>query len=440
MLVLKFGGTSLGSPEKMKNVCSLINQQEEGKKIIVLSAVSGTTNQLVRIYEAYKKLQFHCAQTLLTEMREYYEKFIDELYEGFSYKRTALGELKKHMDELCVDNNSIVNSQMKNKILAQGELLSSCLFQLYLEEQRISSILLPALEIIRLSKDHTPDEKFIKEKLNHFIGSYTEKSIFITQGFICRNIKTDIDNLNRGGSDYTASLIGGLLKAREIQIWTDIDGIHNNDPRYIKHTTPIRTLSFNEAAELSYFGAKILHPQCIIPAKVNEVPVRLLQTSKPNLPGTIISGRSNSAGKIVAVAAKDNITFIRIKSSNMLLAHGFLHKIFEIFARFKTSIDMIATSEVAISLTIDNNRYLNSIQDELLKYGVIDIRKSNSIICVVGDFASETHYGHATTISNAVQHLPIQMISYGGSDHNMSLLLETKYKKNALESLHTKLF
>lgn len=436
MHVLKFGGTSVGSAERIKNVASLINSNE--KKIVVLSAMSGTTNSLVEIADYLYKKNHDSANEAIINLEQKYYAVVDELFSTEEFKEKGIELIKSHFNYIKSFTQDMFTLYEEKAILAQGELLSTALMHFYLNENKIDSVLLPALNFMRTDKDSEPDLFYIKENIKREIESHPNNKLFITQGFICRNSFGEIDNLKRGGSDYSASLIGAGIEANEIQIWTDIDGMHNNDPRVVNNTHPIENLSFDEAAELAYFGAKILHPASIQPAKVANIPVRLKNTMQPEATGTLVSSKSNNKG-ITAIAAKDNITAIKIKSGRMLLAHGFMRKVFEIFETYKTSIDMITTSEVAVSVTIDDTKYLNDIVDELKKYGTVEVDKDLSIICVVGDFIAESK-GYALKIFSALENISIRMISYGGSKHNVSLLVNTSDKKDALVSLNKNLF
>ena len=308
----------------------------------------------------------------------------------------------------------------------------------YLQEKGVKAVLLSALDFMRTDKNAEPDLTYIKEKLVKIMDENEGYQIYITQGFICRNAYGEVDNLLRGGSDYTASLVGAALEAEEIQIWTDIDGMHNNDPRVVDKTEAVRQLHFEEAAELAYFGAKILHPTCIQPAKFAGIPVRLKNTMEPDAPGTIIDNVT-MRGKIKAVAAKDNIIAIKIKSSRMLLATGFLRKVFEIFESYQTAIDMVATSEVGVSMSIDNDAHLSEIVDELKKYGTVTVDTDMCIICVVGDL-DWSNVGFETLATDALKNIPVRMISYGGSNYNISFLIKAADKKRALQSLSDTLF
>lgn len=436
MKVLKFGGTSVGSPERMKKLLDIIDPAQ--RQIVVLSAVSGTTNSLVEIGQAYLEGDKNKASTLIAALKDKYESFIKELFVKPEYLEQGKEVIDYHFALLSNLANDLFTSIEQKVILAQGELLSTTLYHVYLKEIGVPSVLLPALDFMKTDEDSEPIVEYITPHLTPLLDKYPDNNLFITQGYICRNSFGEIDNLRRGGSDYTASLIGAGIRSEEVQIWTDIDGMHNNDPRIVKGTKPIAQLSFDEAAELAYFGAKILHPQSVFPAQKYKIPVRLLNTMEPGAPGTLISDASQKDG-IKSIAAKDDITAIKIQSSRMLLAHGFLRRIFEVFERYKTSIDMIATSEVAVSLTIDDTTYLEDIKRELLAFGTVDIDKDQTIICVVGDFGAEKH-GYAARVLEAVKHIPIRMISYGGSDHNMSLLVSTRDKVETLRSLHNRLF
>ncbi|MDB5141585.1 MAG: aspartate kinase [Mucilaginibacter sp.] len=436
MKVLKFGGTSVGSPERMRKLLDIIDPAE--RQIVVLSAVSGTTNSLVEIGQAYLAGDKEKAAALIGALKVKYEYFIKELFAKPEYLEQGSEVINYHFDMLNNLSNDLFTNIEEKVILAQGELLSTTLYYVYLKEIGVPSVLLPALDFMKIDEDNEPIVDYITEHITPLLDKHTTNNLFITQGYICRNSFGEIDNLRRGGSDYTASLIGAAIRSEEVQIWTDIDGMHNNDPRIVKGTKPIAQLSFDEAAELAYFGAKILHPQSVFPAQKYKIPVRLLNTMDPKAAGTLITNESEKDG-IKSIAAKDDITAIKIQSSRMLLAHGFLRRVFEVFERYKTSIDMITTSEVAVSLTIDDTTYLGDIKSELAAFGTVDIDENQTIICVVGDFGAEKH-GYAARVLEALKHIPIRMISYGGSDHNLSLLLKTEDKTEALRSLHNRLF
>ena len=436
MKVLKFGGTSVGSAARMKDVAKLVCDGK--RKIVVLSAMSGTTNTLVEIADYLYKKNPDGANEIINTLEQKYDKVIDELLSNADSIKQCKEVIKSHFDYIRSFTESIFTLFEEKIILAQGELMSTAMFNFYLKEQGKNSVLLPALDYMRTDKNSEPDSSYIKEHIAEQINKLPKADLYITQGYICRNAYGDIDNLQRGGSDYTASLIGAAINAEEIQIWTDIDGMHNNDPRYVEKTSPISNLHFEEAAELAYFGAKILHPTCILPAKIANIPVRLLNTMEPNAYGTLISNKTER-GKIKAGAAKDGITAIKIKSGRMLLAYGFLRKIFEIFETYKTSIDIITTSEVGVSVTLDNEKNLTEIVNELKKFGVVTVDKDMVIICVVGDLVSE-NVGFESRIVNAMRDIPVRMISYGGSNYNVSFVVSASDKKRALNALSDYLF
>ena len=436
MKVLKFGGTSVGSAARMKEVAKLICDGQQ--KIVVLSAMSGTTNSLVEISDYLYKNNTTGALEKINLLEHKYFDVIDELYSTPEKKAEATAVIKSMFDYLRSFSKSVFTLFEEKVILAQGEMLSTTLFQLYLSETGENSTLIPALEFMKIDKNSEPDLNYIIDNLAKQLSEYAGYTVYITQGFICRNIYGEIDNLQRGGSDYTASLIGAAIKAQEIQIWTDIDGMHNNDPRFVEGTKPVPVLHFEEAAELAYFGAKILHPTCILPAKLANIPVRLLNTMEPEAFGTLISTQSKK-GKIEAVAAKDGITAIKIKSGRMLLAHGFLRKVFEIFESYQTPIDMVTTSEVGVSVSIDNAKRLDEIVNELKKFGTVTVDKDMVIICVVGDMPFE-NVGFQAKVVGALSQIPVRMISYGGSNYNISFLIKAEDKKRALNALSAALF
>ena len=436
MKVLKFGGTSVGSPQRMKEVSKLINDGE--KKIVVLSAMSGTTNSLVEISDYLHKNNPEGANEVINKLEKKYFQHIQELYSTEEYKQKTLTLVKDIFNGIRSFTKDIFTLFEEKVILAQGELISTNMVTNYLLEQGVNVVLLPALEYMRTDKNAEPDLNYIKTKLAAQLEMHPDADLYITQGYICRNAYGEVDNLQRGGSDYSASLIGAAVNASEIQIWTDIDGIHNNDPRIVEKTSPVRQLHFEEAAELAYFGAKILHPTCIQPAKFANIPVRLLNTMEPTAPGTLISN-DTELGKIKAVAAKDNITAIQIKSGRMLLAYGFLRKVFEIFESYQTSIDMICTSEVGVSVSIDDTKHLNEIVNDLKKYGIVHVDYDMCIICVVGDLRWE-NVGFEAKALDAMREIPVRMISFGGSDYNISFLVSKDDKKRALQSLSDHLF
>lgn len=436
MKVLKFGGTSVGSPERIKNVAALIT--ERGKNIIVLSAMSGTTNSLLSISYAHKSGFQDVATKLIDELAGKYADVIDNLYSTDDARKQAYSIVGGFFNDMRRIIAQQYSDNSEKQIVAFGELISTNLMHLLLHEQGINSILLPALEFMRTDVHNEPDSEYIRTHLNDILSSNPDADIYITQGFICRNSLGEIDNLLRGGSDYTASLIGSAILAEEVQIWTDIDGMHNNDPRFVEGTKPVHNLNFEEAAELAYFGAKILHPTCIQPAKVNNIPVRLLNTMQPEAEGTLINNVLRH-GLIKAVAAKDDITAIKIKSDRMLLAYGFLKKVFDIFNKYETSIDMIVTSEVGVSLTIDNTRHLDKILNELNTLGSVTVDSDMVIICVVGDLEWQNRGFEAKALF-ALREIPVRMISYGGSNYNISFLIRKEDKQRALSLLSEHLF
>lgn len=437
MKVMKFGGTSVGTPQRMKDVASLITSSGE-PTFVVLSAMSGTTNSLVEISDYLYKKNPEGANELINALEEKYMKHVDELYSTDEFKEKTREFLQGEFNFLRSFTKDLFTSFEERAIVAQGEIMSTNMVVNYLLETGVKAVLLNALDFMRTDKNAEPDPQYIKDKLHEVMKANEGYQIYITQGFICRNAYGEIDNLQRGGSDYTASLIGAALPAEEIQIWTDIDGMHNNDPRVVDHTDAVRQLNFEEAAELAYFGAKILHPTCVQPAKYAGIPVRLKNTMDPDAEGTIIDNVL-VRGKIKAVAAKDHITAVKIKSSRMLLAAGFLRKVFEIFESYQTPIDMIATSEVGVSMSIDNDSHLSEIVDELKKYGTVTVDSDMCIICVVGDL-DWSNLGFETLATDAMKNIPVRMISYGGSNYNISFLIKAADKKRALQSLSDVLF
>lgn len=437
MIVMKFGGTSVGSPERMKHVSSLITNSGE-PVIVVLSAMSGTTNSLVEISDYLYKKNPEGANEIINRLEKSYMQHVDELYSTDKWKEETRLFLQSEFNYLRSFTKDLFTSFEEKSIVAQGEIISTNMVANYLKECGFKTVLLSALDFMRTDKNAEPDSVYIKEKLSKLLENNSGQQVYITQGFICRNAYGEIDNLQRGGSDYTASLVGAAVRAEEIQIWTDIDGMHNNDPRIVDKTEAVRQLHFEEAAELAYFGAKILHPTCVQPAKYAGIPVRLLNTMNPSAPGTIINNETVT-GKIKAVAAKDNIIAIKIKSSRMLLAAGFLRKVFEIFESYQTAIDMITTSEVGVSMSIDNDTHLNDIVAELKKYGTVTVDRDMCIICVVGDL-DWSNVGFETMATDAMKNIPVRMISYGGSNYNISFLVRESDKKRALQSLSDTLF
>lgn len=435
MKVLKFGGTSVGSAERIRNVANLISDNQP--KIVVLSAMSGTTNTLVEISNCLYRNEKQEALHIIQNFEVNYYIVVTELFKTETYIQKG----KEFIQTIFTYLRSFINKDFyplqEKAVLAQGEIISTTLMHYYLEECGIANTLLSALEYMRIDKDCEPDYFYIRQNLKRELEKPGTQGLIITQGFICRNAYGEIDNLKRGGSDYSAALVGAAIKAEEIQIWTDIDGFHNNDPRVVDNTKAIRCLSFEEAAELAYFGAKILHPSSVQPAKKENIPVRLKNTLCPQDEGTLIT-KDSPAKNIKAVAAKSGITAIKIKSSNMLLAYGFLRKVFEVFEAWKTPIDMIATSEVAVSLTIDSTDNLDNILHDLEKYGIIEVDRNMAIVCIVGDFAANKN-GLGAQVLNALSEVPLRMISYGGSEHNISVLVKEEDKKKAMIDLSHKL-
>lgn len=437
MKVMKFGGTSVGSPERMKEVASLVTKSGE-PTFIVLSAMSGTTNALVEISKYLYKKNPDDANRVINDLEEKYLSHVEELYSTEKYKTITKDFLFQEFNYIRSFTNDLFTSFEEKSIVAQGEIISTNMVTNYLLEQGFKTILLSALDFMRIDKNAEPNSTYIKEKLSSIMKANEGYQIYITQGFICRNAYGEVDNLQRGGSDYTASLVGSAIEAEEIQIWTDIDGMHNNDPRVVDKTETVRQLNFEEASELAFFGAKILHPTCIQPAKYSGIPVRLKYTMEPDAEGTIINNVLASR-KIKAIAAKDNITAIKIKSSRMLGASGFMRKIFEIFESYQTPTDMIATSEVGVSITIENDAHLTDIVDELKLFGTVSIDTNMCIVCVVGDL-DWRNVGYETITLETMKDIPVRMISYGGSNYNISFLIRAVDKKRALQALSDKLF
>jgi len=435
MKVLKFGGTSVGSPENMRAVMDLIADGEQ--KIVVLSAMSGTTNSLVEISNYLYKKNKDTARIFIGTLETKYKKVVGDLFPSDENKKLGLEVVLESFNTIKSFVSGTFNKVGENTILAQGELISTQLFTLLMNESGFKSELLPALDFMRIDEDKIADSHYIRKNIKPVLNKVGEADYYITQGFICKNADNEIDNLQRGGSDYTASLIGAAVEADEIQIWTDIDGFHNNDPRFVENTKKIDHLSFNEAAELAYFGAKILHPQTVLPARVSNIPVRLKNTMNPADNGTLITAESDGKG-IKAVAAKDGISAIKIRSGRMLNAYGFLKNVFEIFEKYRTPIDMISTSEVAVSITIDNTQSLDNIKNELNKFGTVEVDADMSIVCIVGDIIEEEK-GFAPKVFRALNGIPIRMISYGGSRYNISVLVPTVNKKETLQALSNNL-
>lgn len=437
MIVVKFGGTSVGKPERMKKVADLV-LTTPGKKIVVLSALSGTTNTLVRIGDHLLVNQREEANRETASLESHYRGFIGELYQTESYRAVGEEIVGRYFSLFRLLAAGRFDDRSYRELLAQGELISTELFYHHLQERKIPARLLPALHFMSIDENQEPELEKISERLKPLIATLGNVDILVTQGYICRNHLNEIDNLKRGGSDYTASLIGAAIKADEVQIWTDIDGMHNNDPRVVKKTIPIAELTFDEASELAYFGAKILHPSTIVPAQKFAIPVRLKNTMDENAPGTLISDKG-SRGQIKAVAAKDNITAIRIKSSRMLLAYGFLRQVFGVFEQHRTPIDMISTSEVAVSITIDDARHLAEIEQELRSLGSIEIDTEQTIICIAGQGLAEKP-DVLKLVFDALSAISVRMVSFGGSPNNISILVPTRFKEQALQQLNAGVF
>jgi len=437
MKIMKFGGTSVGKPERMHQVSQLITKDAESK-IVVLSALSGTTNSLVEISNSLAESNRIAAKQKIDALEAHYRSFILDLVKQAANIEKANTIVSEHFEFLNIILRISFSEALNKDILAQGELMSTKLFCVYLDEQGIDHLLLPALEFMSIDANEEPNLPAIRSKLTALLAAHTDKNIFITQGYICRNIRGEVDNLKRGGSDYTASLVAAAIKATVCEIWTDIDGMHNNDPRIVSKTVAIEQLSFDEAAELAYFGAKILHPTCIWPAQQENVPVKLLNTMQPEAAGTVITKEAGSVG-VKAVAAKDGIIAIKIKSSRMLLAYGFLRKVFEVFEKYRTSIDMITTSEVAVSVTIDSDFALAEIIKELEPFGTVEVAKEQSIVSIVGNEIAQTD-DVLMKLFDAIREVPVTMVSYGGSHHNISILLPSAYKTKTLQLLNAGLF
>ncbi|WP_431471991.1 aspartate kinase [Nonlabens sp. SCSIO 43208] len=435
MLVLKFGGTSVGSIENMNNVRSIINDGTQ--KIVVLSAMSGTTNALVEISEQLNAGDRDNALELIEELFVKYAQVVEDLLQDQQLKEEVSKYVLSVYETLIEQTKSKYNELVHNTIVAQGELLSTFIFSRFLIQEGINAVLLPALDFMRVDQQHEPDSFYIQQNLNRILDDNQQADIYITQGFICLDVQGQISNLQRGGSDYTASIIGAAIQAEEVQIWTDIDGFHNNDPRYVENTTAIQKISFDEAAELAYFGAKILHPQTVMPVRDLNIPVRLKNTMVPDAYGTLITQQVHGEG-IKAIAAKDGIYAIKIKSARMLQAHGFLKKVFEVFEKFQTPIDMVTTSEIAVSLTIDDATHIDAIVNELEQIASVEVDAGMSIVCLVGN--NIIYHQDTPQLFNILQDVTVRMIAYGGSNNNISLLINTEYKRNTLQKLQSYVF
>lgn len=436
MKVLKFGGTSVGSAERIKHVAGLI--RSNGRNVVVLSAMAGTTNTLVEIADYLSKGNVPGAQETINHLHIRYKQVIDELFDNQGAYNSAQAAIEERFSFIRALVRGEYSLSVSKEILAQGELMSTMLMDIYLNDQGVKSVLLPALDYMRTDANGEPDMKYVSTRLRRLLDLNRDADVFLTQGYICLNHIGEVDNLKRGGSDYSASIIGAVIDAEEIEIWTDIDGMHNNDPRFVDNTSPVSELNFEEAAELAYFGAKILHPNCVLPAKLSNIPVRLLNTLDPAARGTVIYNMPPD-GKIKAVAAKDNVTAIKIKSGRMLLAYGFLHKVFETFEKHQTSIDMMATSEVGVTVTIDNESHLAALVDDLKNFGTVTVDRDMVIVCVVGDLEWHNCGFEAQAVA-AMQDIPVRMISYGGSNYNISMVIRSCDKVKALKRLSEVLF
>jgi len=437
MKVMKFGGTSVGKPERMRQIAQLITADKE-PVIVVLSALSGTTNALVEISNRLAAMDKEGAKEKIEQLEKHYQNFIVDLLQEPALYARAVEMINEHFEFLRITQKISLSDALQKDILAQGELMSTKLFSLFLEQAKIEHALLPALDFMRLDQNEEPDLPIIQEKLKGVLAQHPTKNIFVTQGYICRNAKGEVDNLKRGGSDYTASLVAAAMHASVCEIWTDIDGMHNNDPRVVDKTVAIEQLSFDEAAELAYFGAKILHPTCIWPAQQENIPVKLLNTMEPTAAGTVIKKEAGTVG-VKAVAAKDDIIAVKIKSTRMLLAYGFLRKIFEVFEKYKTPIDMITTSEVAVSVTIDSDIHLEEIITELSNIASVEIERGQTIVSIVGNEIAKTD-AVLQKLFSAINEVPVTMVSYGGSPHNISLLVPSTFKTKTLQLINKGLF
>ncbi len=435
MLVYKFGGTSVGSVVNMNHVKDIINAKD--RKIVVLSAMSGTTNTLVEISRLIEVGELTTAKAIITELNETYNAVVYDLLQDQALRLEVSKYVNARFKLLLDAMNEPFSQRLHNSIVANGELLSTFMFSRLLQQEGFNVRLLPALDFMRIDSHNEPDNFYIKQNLNRLIDTLEPADIYITQGFICLDVEGQITNLQRGGSDYTATIIGAAIEADEVQIWTDIDGFHNNDPRYVNDTQALSHLSYDEAAELAYFGAKILHPQTVMPVRQLDIPLRLKNTMAPQAHGTLITNQIHGEG-IKAIAAKDGITAIKIKSVRMLLAHGFLKKVFEVFERYETSIDMVTTSEIAVSLTVDNTTHLEAITKELEKFATVAIDDYMSIVCLVGNHI--IYHPETPELFQVLQDVNVRMIAYGGSNNNISLLVNTSDKLETLQKLQRYVF
>lgn len=434
MKVLKFGGTSVGSAASIKNVKNIIGSQK-GRKIVVVSAMSGVTNMLVELCDKMDQGKKGEVDDLVSVLKQKHLDLIDQLFDQQETEQT-----RNLFDTLFNQFEEILAQDSKNSsapIITFGETFLSFIFSRYLESRGESNTLLDAKDFMHISNVENPEIATVRALLEQTLEREVSSEVYITQGFVRIDRNKNINTLKRGGSDYSATIIAAAVNAEEVQIWTDIDGFHNNDPRYVEQTSALLHLTFEEAAELAYFGAKILHPQTVSPVKEKNIPIYLKNTFTPGAPGTRISSEIRSKG-LKAISAKDGITAIKIKSNRMLMAHGFLRKIFDVFDKHETSIDMITTSEIAISLTIDDNSNLNKILYDLDEYGEISVDKDHSIICIVGEEVINDK--NTFRLFEILNDIPVRMISYGGSSNNVSLLVSTANKVETLKLLNKKLF
>lgn len=430
---LKFGGTSVGSAANMRRVADII--QSEGARLTVLSAMSGTTDGLVRIATAVKGGDTETAKEVLKTLRAKYTECVKELLDV--NQQTGLAKMEAGMTTIANEIFTYRGEISDKLILAQGELMTSAIFCLYLQETGKKAVLLNSPDFMRTDSDGKPDVTLLKSKMGELVTD--ADTYYVAQGFICTDYNGNISNLGRGGSDYSAALMGVAIGSDEVQIWTDIDGMHNNDPRFVDKTFPIRRMSFDEAAELAYFGAKILHPATIQPCKEAGINVRLKNSMEPQAEGTLISSDEENSMDFHAIAAKDGITVVRIRSARMLMAYGFLRKVFEVFEKYRTPVDMITTSEVEVSLTIDCTTNLEEIIRDLTPFGTIEVDRDNTIVCIVGCIG-HGNVGMAARIFTGVREIPIKMISYGANHRSLHILVSMDNKKQTLQALNDHLF
>jgi len=436
MKVLKFGGTSVGSPESLVRVKEIVYSQK-GATFVVLSAMSGVTNELLQVLDAIKDSDSQKLEALTQVIADKHYHLIHAVLQEESLQQQAI----QHVDDVLQRLQGFLQvpeaHNLYSEILTLGELMSTKIFSIVLHQDGVANTWLNATDFMHIDHDDNPSIGPIRTQLEAVLNAHKKTEVYITQGFLCLDKEGDVSNLKRGGSDYSATLIGAAIAAEEVQIWTDIDGFHNNDPRCVEHTKPIAQLTYDEAAELAYFGAKILHPKTVSPVRAQGIPVFLKNTFEPESFGTLISDQATTKG-LKAIAAKDGIIAINIKSNQMLMAYGFLRKIFEVFEKYETPIDMITTSEIAVSLTIDDATNLDKITSEIGTYAHVIIEHQQTIISIVGD--SLMSQNNANQIFSVLKEIPVRMISYGGSTNNISILVNTDHKIQALRSLHATLF